>query len=263
MAMGDQEALKQRYIDRAKALSGKPEVFRSHGVTELIREAMLFGGPAKSEIFEAAYGDPGGRKYWDGILSEPKPVYSLARLLSDHTAENGLQLEYGAIAILRALRDAAESGEISFIGDRAPLLADENDPTRINGLVKVKVHPRAAAEWLLNRPMREHLVPNSLARHLHPSAQETNGEPPAELRQATSPQIRATIEAVYNAAATDHVKPPNIKELPGAVQRLLKDQGYRASQKLIQEIGDSPEFKVRRRLPGLTMANERRTPPKK
>jgi hypothetical protein len=248
---------------------------------------MAFGVPAESAIFEAAYGDPGGRKYWDAILSEPTAVYSLARLLSGHTAENGQQLEYGEIAILRALRDAAESGEISFIGDVRPLLAvDENDPTRINGLVKVKVHPRAAAEWLLNRPMREHLVPDSLAQYLHPSAQETAGEPPMELPQATEgivrpgaqetagapptelPQatkvmVHAAIKAVYDAACADGTKPPNIRELPAAVLPLLKDKGYRASKKFIQTIGESQEFKARRRPTGATVYNEWRASLKK
>jgi hypothetical protein len=262
--MGGQEALRQRFIDRAKALSEKHEVFRCRGVTELIRDAMAFGVPAQSEIFEAAYGDPGGRKYWDAILSEPTAVDALARLLSVHTAENGQQLEYGKIAVLRALRDAAESGDISFIGDTAPLLAvDENDPTRINGLVKVKVHPRAAAEWLLNRPMREHLVPDSLAQYLHPSAQETAGEPPTELREAKRGIVHAAIQAVYDAADAERTKPPNIRELPTAVQLLLKNQGCRASHKRIQEIGNSPEFKGRRRPPGATVTNERRTPAKK
>jgi hypothetical protein len=263
MAMGDKEALKQRFIDRAQALSGKPEVFRRPGVTELIWDAMAFGVPAESEIFEAAYGDPGGRKYWDAILSEPTAVNSIAHVLSVHTAENVQQLEYGEIAILRALRGAAESGEISFIGDTAPLLADESDPTDINGLVRVKVHPRAVAEWLLNRPMREHLVPNSLARHLHPSAQETNGEPPAELRKATQGIVHAAIKSVYDSADAERAKPPNIRELPAEVLPLLKDKGYRASQKFIQTIGESQEFKARRRFPGATVTNERRTRPKK
>jgi hypothetical protein len=307
--MSGQEALRQRFIDRAKALSEKHEVFRCQGVTELIRDAMAFGVPAESEIFEAAYGDPGGRKYWDAILSEPTAVDSLARLLSVHTAENAQHLEYGEIAILRALRDAAESGEISFIGDTAPLLADENDPTRFNGLLKVKVHPRAVAEWLLNRPMREHLVPDSLAQYLHPSAQETAGEPLTELRQATEgivhpsaqetagepptelrqategivhpsaqetagepptelPQatkgiVHAAIKAVYDAACADRTKPPNIRELPAAVLPLLKDKGYRASKRFIQTIGESQEFKARRRPTGATVYNEWRASLKK
>jgi hypothetical protein len=302
--MGDQEALRQRFIDRAKALSEKREIFRCQGVTELIRDAMAFGAPAESEIFEAAYGDPSGRKYWDAILSEPTAVASFARLLSVHTAENGQELEYGEIAILRALRDAAESGEISFIGDTTPLLAgDETNPTRINGLVKVKVHPRAAAEWLLNRPMREHLVPDSLAQYLHPTPQETVQEPPTEtaqepptetaqepptetaqgpptetaqepptetaeeppreLQQATRVIVHAAIEAVYNDAGAKREKPPNIKELPDAVLPLLKDKGYRASKRFIQTIGESPEFADRRRSPGATVYNERRASLKK
>jgi hypothetical protein len=262
--MGDKEALKQRLIDRAQALSGKREVFRCLGVTELVREAMAFDVPSEPEIFEAAYGDPSGRKYWDTVLSEPKAVNSFARLLSVHGAESLQKLEYTETAILRALRDAAASGETWFIGEIAPLLAaDEYEPADINGLDRVKVHPLATVAWLLNHPMREHLVPDSLARHLHPSRQETAGESPTELRRATEGIVHAAIETVYDAACADGAKPPNIRELPAAVLPLLKDKGYRASQKFIQTIGESPEFKARRRSPGATLTNERRKRPKK
>ena len=69
-------ALKQRFLDRATKL---PEVFRCLQVTLLIGDTVAFGVRAEAEIFQAAYGDPGGRKYWEAHLSEAIPVYALAQ----------------------------------------------------------------------------------------------------------------------------------------------------------------------------------------
>src|SRR5262245_3915489 len=91
----NQLALKQRFLDRAKALSDPnlAEVFRCPQVTLLICETVAFGVRAEAEIFQAAYGDPGGRKYWEAHLSEPMLVYPLAHMLSAHLAEKIDQLE--------------------------------------------------------------------------------------------------------------------------------------------------------------------------
>jgi hypothetical protein len=162
----DEIALKQRFVDRAKTLSDKAEAFRSPQVTLLISEAVGFGVPAEAEIFQAAYGDPGGQKYWDAHLSEPMSLYSLAYVLSAHVAEKIEQLEYAKIAIIRAFRDAAAAGERCFTGEITRLLAVEDSQTDFGGLSELKVHPRAAVEWLLSKPKREHLVPQSLRRFL-------------------------------------------------------------------------------------------------
>jgi hypothetical protein len=154
-----QLALKQRFLDRAKALSNLAEVARCPQVTLLICETVAFGVRAEAEIFQAAYGDPRGRKYWDAHLSEAIPVYSLAHVLSAHLAEKVEQLEMARIAIIRAFRDAAEAGERWFTGDTSSLLAMEYGQTNFENLGKLKVHPRAAVEWLLSKPKREHLVP--------------------------------------------------------------------------------------------------------
>jgi hypothetical protein len=73
----NQLALRQQFLDRAKALSDVAEVSRCLRVTLLICETVAFGVRAEAEIFQAAYGDPGGRKYWDAHLSEPIRVYTL------------------------------------------------------------------------------------------------------------------------------------------------------------------------------------------
>ena len=177
-------ALKQQFLDRAKALSNLAEVYRCQQVTLLICETVAFGVRAESEIFRAAYGDPDGRKYWDAHLSEAILVYSLAYVLSAHLAEKVEQLEMVRIAIIRAFRDAAEAGERWFTGDTSPLLAIEYSHNFEN-LGTVKVHPRAAVEWLLSKPKRKHLVPDSLRRFLQSSGEPTNANAPTAPRFVT------------------------------------------------------------------------------
>jgi len=163
---GNQRALKQNFVADAKALSNDPEVYRFPLVTQLINQTVAFGVRDEAEIFKAAYGDRTGRKYWDTCLSEPTLVYTLAHTLSAHLAENADQLELYRIAIIRTLRDAAETGERWFIGDISPLLAVEDGQRDFANLERIKIHPRDAVEWLLSKPRREHLVPESLRTFL-------------------------------------------------------------------------------------------------
>lgn len=183
--MGDHQALKQQFLNRAKALSKLPEVFRCPQVTRLICDTVAFGVRAEAEIFLAAYGDPGGQKYWDAHLSEPIRVYTLAYILSAHLAESVQDLEMAKIATIRAFRDAAQAGERWFTGETTPLLALEDSQTNFEGLGKVKVHPRAAVEWLLSKPKREHLVPGSLRRFLQSGGEPTNAKAPTAPRPVT------------------------------------------------------------------------------
>src|SRR4249919_985645 len=77
-AMNEDRALEQQFLDRAKALTNVAEVFRCSQVTRLICEMVAFGVRAEAKIFEAAYVEPSGQKYWDAHLSEPIRVYTLA-----------------------------------------------------------------------------------------------------------------------------------------------------------------------------------------
>jgi hypothetical protein len=72
--------------------------------------------------------------------------------------------------------------------------------------------------------------------------------------------VRIVIEAIrcaYDAAEDAGRKPPNIKELPAAVQPFLQQKGFSASGRHIQQLGNAEEFKRRRRPPGKTVASER------
>ena len=68
-------------------LSNVAEVFRCSEVTMLVCEMVAFGVRAEPKIFEAAYGDPSGQKYWEANLSEPITSLHLAHVLSVHLAE--------------------------------------------------------------------------------------------------------------------------------------------------------------------------------
>ena len=147
----------------ARRLCRPSRVYRGPaGDTADRTETVAFGVRAEAEIFEAAYADPSGRKYWEAHPSEPILVYPLAHVLSAYLAEKVEQLELARIAIIWAFRDAAEAGECWFIGDISPLLALEQGQANFENLGKVKVKPRAAVEWLLSKPKRDHLVPRSL-----------------------------------------------------------------------------------------------------
>jgi hypothetical protein len=132
-------------------------------MTALIADSVGLGVPADVDYFMAAYGDSAGRDYWNAHLSEPMRVGAFAYLLSVHLPLKAEQLEAAKIAITPALRDAAVAGERMFVGDIEPLLAFESPRYEFSVLMNVKVRPRAAVDWLLSKPKREHLVPDSLA----------------------------------------------------------------------------------------------------
>jgi hypothetical protein len=81
---------------------------------------------------------------------------------------------------------------------------------------------------------------------------------PEELKLAPDPIVIEAIRAAYDAAEKAGTKPPNIKELPAAVQPLLQQKGFSTSGRHIMRLGDAEEFKRRRRPPGKTVASERR-----
>jgi hypothetical protein len=200
-------AWKQQFLDRAKGLSKLPEVYRCTQVALLICDTVALGVRAEAEIFQAVYGDPGGRKYWDSHLSEAVPAYSLAHILSGHLAESVEQVEMARIAIMRAFRDAAEAGEPWFIGETTPLLAMEYGQTNFGNLGKIKVHPRAAVEWLLSKPKREHLVPTSLRKFLQSGGESTGAKATTGLRPVTQKRAERFVADYINGEQASGRRP--------------------------------------------------------
>jgi len=214
----NEPALKQQFLVRAKAMSELPEVFRCQQVTQLLCEMLALGVRDEAEIFKTAYGDPGGREYWGAHLSEPIGAYSLAHILSVHVAESAQRLESARIAIMRAFRDAAAAGEYWFVGNTSPLLAVEDGQTNFEGLGKVKVHPRAAVEWLLSKPKREHLVPESLRIFLQSGGEPINPKTPNAPRPVTE-KIAEHFVADYINGEQAAARRPTLKGLEAAAKK--------------------------------------------
>ena len=214
--MNEDRALERRFLDRAKALTNVAEVFRCLQVTMLICDMVAFGVRAEAKIFEAAYGEPSGQKYWDAHLSEPIRVYTLAHVLSAHLADQAEQVEMARIAIIRAFRDAAEAGERWFTGDITPLLAVEDGQTNFEGLAKIKLYPRPAVEWLLSKPKREHLVPTSLRRFLQSGGEPTNAKVTA--RRPVTEKIAERFAAHYINSEQAAGRSPTLRGLEAAAK---------------------------------------------
>ncbi len=222
--------MKQQFLVRAKAMSGLPELFRCQQVTQLLCEMLAVGVRAEAEIFQTVYGDPGGRQYWGAHLSEPIGAYSLAHMLSVHVAGGAEQLEMARIAIMRAFRDAAAAREHWFVGDTS--LAVEDGQTNFAELNKLKVHPRAAVEWLLSKPKREHLVPESLRKFLQPGGEDKghDGQARAPAPQSVSgragAKTRGISEAINELWPNGIPKGLSAKERDNAIVKWLGDKRY-------------------------------------
>jgi hypothetical protein len=142
------QARKDKILDRAAAAFLLPEGIRCERVKELMRDAAFSGLNIEAEIFEAAYGDPRGTEYWKSHLSEVLAIESLADLLSVHLVQRDQNIEQTQSAIISTLYAAINRFEIP------PLL----------GVSHGEIEPSSAVKFLLSKPKREHLVPQSLRR---------------------------------------------------------------------------------------------------
>ena len=154
--------LKERFVERARALSEEREIFRCTQMTSLICDSVGFGVPDDAKYFAAAYGDPAGREYWRTYLSEPMRIAEFSYLLSVHLCVKPEELEPARVAIILALQNAAAAGDRLFVGDAAPIFAFKGAKSDFGRLIDLKVRPRAAVLWLLSKPRREHFVPVTL-----------------------------------------------------------------------------------------------------
>ena len=79
-----------------------------------------------------------------------------------------------------------------------------------------------------------------------------------QLRPANDHTVHEAITAVYDRAQADKEKPPNVKEIVIPVQAELRALSYYQSGRQIQKLAEAPQHKTRRRLPGATVASEKR-----
>jgi hypothetical protein len=78
------------------------------------------------------------------------------------------------------------------------------------------------------------------------------------LRTAPSPKIHEAITAVYDEKERAGADPPNVKKVCPLVQKKLRDEGYRATLRQIEDHAGDEKHKRRRRPPGKTIASEKR-----
>jgi hypothetical protein len=79
-----------------------------------------------------------------------------------------------------------------------------------------------------------------------------------DLKSASKTQIDEQILATYDDIEAAAEKPPNVTEIIPLVQQQLRELGYHASGRQIQELAGAYKYKIRRRKVGKTLASERR-----
>ncbi len=164
-------------------------------------------GPEDDEAIVSQFNLSGMKEFWDIELSEPMACEVLAHSLAVHfmviehkldgTVEDqkasgpkAMQtIEIVKASVRAALRQARVDGEPWFMTVSEPQPNSKLDAKAWFGFVpsdtvvippepqtdgidlsKLKVRPRAAAEWMLAMPKRQHLLPPSLKTYLRPES---------------------------------------------------------------------------------------------
>ena len=180
-------------LAQAAGLANSPEAIRHTSVTFLIGKSRGEGFEIEEEICKAA-GYRDADEYWHVATSEPMKALSFAHLLSVHLidpTERLSEFDRRSLVLQRiesSLQFAFKTGEIWFIKDPLP-----SDGGGTGDLKALMLHPRAAAEWLLNRPKRKDLVPPGLKAFLGRSERPEKREVrvPASIAGNENAAIRA------------------------------------------------------------------------
>jgi hypothetical protein len=183
---------KEQILARAAAVSSLQEGIRCERVQELMGDAAAYGINLEAEIFEHAYGERSGQKYWETHLSEILPIETLADLLSVHLAQSGLDMEETKSEIVSTLYSARDRLEL-FPGLE---------------IRYGEVYPWEAVRLLLNKPKRAHLVPRSLCRHLQSRQRAAVDEATEPQRRVHTPRKRGP-----KSGKLKHVKESMIRDL--------------------------------------------------
>ena len=186
-----------RMLPLSMQTNGLQRVEYAHGA--IFQHRANGFGPDDDEAIVRQFDLSGMTEYWDLQLSEPMRCFDFARVLAVHffviildsnsTAEDVKASGPAAskveqikrVGVMAALRAARADEEPWFMTIPAPQPSSKLDtkawfaalpsdvvivrpdpPSDGIDLSKLKVKPRAAAEWLLAMPKRRHLVPPSL-----------------------------------------------------------------------------------------------------
>lgn len=144
----------------------------ANSIKALARQTIHYGPIKSPQWGDGARSEAAYRTIW---LSRTLPVAEFADLLAVHRSDLGSLGAYRApreayrartVAVLLALRHAAETNRLSFFGPSTePLLrvTNSNGGLGIQGLGDVTVDAGLAVDWLLSMPDFRHLVPALLA----------------------------------------------------------------------------------------------------
>ncbi|MGO8918815.1 MAG: hypothetical protein ACLQJR_23180 [Stellaceae bacterium] len=167
--------------------------------------ALIIDESVSDSVRTAGYADE--NEYWADFLSESISAAAFINRLAQHWLDPTVALAYDAmpLALLSVLRLARREGEPWFRDDP---LASPRAPDDFERLI---IDPRAAALWLLSKPMRRHLAPRGLAAYLTGEAGEAT---PATLARKPVP-VTSGIKQLDEAL-----------EMPPAAAPHTVDDGY-------------------------------------
>jgi hypothetical protein len=224
---------------------------------------MLFGSPPVFHVEDSRTGNGVPLLNHPEWLSVAQLVAAWAKELADASSsvyelQDKLWYQLEKDVINGLLDDPLRNG--SRLGLRA--IAPGGQPTyiegwRLYGLFRTMGEViLLSKEAVLDFARRHKLRPPSwwsdaTKRETQPSRSQV------ELKPAPDRIVIKAIRWAYDAAEDAGRKPPNIRELPAAVQPFLQQKGYSASKRRIQLLGEAEEFKRRRRPPGKTLKSER------
>jgi hypothetical protein len=155
----------------AQASVSTPEM-RSTVISDLLRDRLeltsLSGVPAPEleDCLTEIYGPGGSRAMWEVEFSEPLRVGLFVSLLSVLLADHHLRSVFFFCDLKSTLTAAFLAGEPWFVGDESAF--NEARAKTLFGTSRLSVRGKEAAEWLLLKPKRRHLVPTLLENWLRP-----------------------------------------------------------------------------------------------
>lgn len=240
----------------------RPEFARESDA--LARLTFNFHNPSCSvdECLTAVYGADGARCFWNVECSEPVPVAKFIKLLTVTLDRSefvnwrpDLEKQVRDMALGAALVAAYQAGSTNhaiFAGDLSSLETARYGHQLRSGL---KVHVRKAGEWLLEMPLRKHLVPLSLARFIAstgPSELSIPDSPAREEGAAThrgAPVGGAAIERKFRSWSEQLESRPTKRDAEEWAKNQCPPVSVRVVRELHHDLFPSPPGRPRKNGP--------------
>ncbi|HEX3860456.1 MAG TPA: hypothetical protein VHY35_02035 [Stellaceae bacterium] len=126
------------------------------------------------ECLEVVFGKDGYKRYWKGVIDLPMKFWDCVQLLSLTAAPDPDHLQPYAMRLSSILLLAFQSGEKFFIGGNSEILMQISYGWQVPRDNQPKIRVGEAAIWLLEKSTLAFLVPESLAKFLHPPTETTD-----------------------------------------------------------------------------------------